>query len=112
MLAFQTSPQRLAHHEWHYIVERAVIASGIEERKDVRVRELGGGVDLGQEPLAVDGRGDFRVQDLDRHPPIVALVARLVNRCHAARSELALDAVAAGKGLRQTWVRMHLEGRS
>jgi len=40
----------------------------------------------------------------------MALVARLIDRGHPARSELALDAVAPAEGLRQTWVQMHLEG--
>jgi hypothetical protein len=43
-------------------------------------------------------RGELRPQDLDGDPAIVLQVQREIDGGHAARAELALDAVAVGQG--------------
>jgi hypothetical protein len=51
-----------------------------------------------------------RVQHLDRHGPVMALIVRLIDRSHPARSS-SPDAVAPGEDFVRTWVQMHLEAR-
>ena len=49
--------------------------SAIEQRQDVRVLQVGGGLDLAQEPLGADHRGELRPQHLDRDLAVVALAS-------------------------------------
>ena len=44
----------LALDERHDVEEEAVDLAGVEQREDVRVLEVGGELDLGQEPLGAD----------------------------------------------------------
>ena len=59
--------------------------------------EVGGGLDLGQEPLGADDRGQLGAQHLDRHLAVVLEVLGEVDRGHAAGAQLPLDAVAVGE---------------
>ena len=59
--------------------------------------EVGGGLDLGEEPLGADHGGQLGPQHLDRHLAVVPEVLRQVDGGHAARAELALEAVAVGQ---------------
>jgi len=68
----------------------------------VRVLEIGGGADLGQEAFGAHHGRQLGLEDLEGHLPVVAQVLRQVHRGHAALAELALDAVAAGKGRGKT----------
>ena len=54
--------------------------------------------DLGQEPFGAQCGAEIRMQDLDRDVAVVPQVVREIDRRHAARAELALDAVAVGEG--------------
>ena len=56
------------------------------------------GLDLGEEPLGADHRGELRPQHLDRDLAVVLEVLRQIHRRHAARAQLPLDAVAVGEG--------------
>ena len=60
--------------------------------------EVGGGLDLTEEPLGADDRGQFGPQHLEGHLAVVLQVLRQVHRGHAAGAELPLDAVAVGEG--------------
>ena len=60
--------------------------------------EVGGGLDLGQEPLGADHGGELGAQHLERDLAVVPEVLGEVDGGHAARAELALDAVAVGEG--------------
>ncbi len=55
-------------------------------------------LDLGQEPLGSDDRGQLRLQHLERDLPLVLDVIGEVDRGHPALAELALDAVAPLEG--------------
>ena len=55
------------------------------------------GLDLAQEPLGADHGGELGLEDLDGDLAVVLEVLGEVDRGHAARAELALDAVAVGK---------------
>ena len=62
--------------------------------------QVGGGLDLAQESLGADHGGELGAQHLDRDLAVVLEVVGEVDRGHAARAELALDAVAVGQGRR------------
>ena len=64
--------------------------------------EVGGDLDLGQEPLGAEHGGQLGAQHLERDLAVVPQVVREVDGGHAARAELALDAVAVGEGGRKT----------
>ena len=53
-----------------------------------------GDPDLGEEALAAEHRGQLGAQDLEGDVAVVLEVVREIDRRHAARAELALDAVA------------------
>src|SRR5207249_7812111 len=71
---------------------------GIVEWQDVRVGKAGGEVDLAQEALGAERRGDLRAQDLDGDGAAVPEIAREVHGGHAAVPQLALERVAGGEG--------------
>jgi hypothetical protein len=58
----------------HHVEEEAVGLAAVEQREDVGVLEVGGGLDLGEEPLGADHGGEFRAQHLDRHLAVVPQV--------------------------------------
>ena len=60
--------------------------------------EGGGGLDLLDETIGAEDRGQLRLQDLERDVAVVLLVARQVDGGHAAFAELTLDRVAAREG--------------
>jgi len=107
-LLFTPEPvaQGVALHERHDVIEvaypiRGVGDPGIEEREDVRVLEVGGDLDLLEEPFGPDQRGQLGGQDLERHPAVVPEVVRQIDRGHPTLAQFALDAVAVLDGLRQ-----------
>ena len=65
-----------------------------------------------QEPLGADDRGELGAQHLERDLAVVAQVVREVDGGHAARPELALDAVAVGQRRGQALVRVAHRGRN
>jgi len=62
------------------------------------VLQIGGGLDLGQEPFGTDHGGQLGPEDLDRHLAVVLEVLGEVHRGHAALAQLPLDAVAVCQG--------------
>ncbi len=60
--------------------------------------QVGGDLDLGQEPVAPDDGRELRMQDLDGHLAAVLQVLGEIDRGHAALTELALDAVTVTEG--------------
>jgi hypothetical protein len=97
LFAVQPVTERLPLDERHHIEDSAIRRAGIVQRQDVRMLEIGGGGDLGQEPLGPDDGGKFGAQDLDRHLAVVLEVFGQVDGGHAALAELALDAIAVGQ---------------
>ena len=57
--------------------------------------ELGGDLDLPEEPLRAEHRGQLRPEHLERHLAPVLEVVGEVDGGHAAAAELTLEAVAA-----------------
>ena len=60
--------------------------------------QIGGGLDLGQEPLGTDHGRELGAQHLDGDLTVVLDVVGEIDGGHAARAELALDPVAVGEG--------------
>ena len=98
LLAAEPVADRFPLHVRHHVEEEAVRLAAVEERQDVRVLEIGGDLDLAQEPLGADDRRQFRPEHLDGDVAVVLEVLRQVDGGHAARAELALEAVAVGEG--------------
>ena len=59
--------------------------------------QIGGELDLLQEPLRTKYRRELRVQNLYGHLAVVPDVFGQVNRRHAARAQFALDAISIGQ---------------
>src|SRR2546428_14123420 len=59
--------------------------------------QIGRDLDLGEEPLGAEHRGQLGLEDLDRDLAVVFQVLREIPRGHPASPELALDAVAVGE---------------
>ena len=96
MLAVEPLAKGLAVDHRHGEPERPVDGAGVEQRDDVRVRELGRDGDLAKEPVGANTAGDLGVHRLDRDIAVVARVVRQIHGRHAAAAELANDAVAVG----------------
>ena len=74
--------------------------------------ELGGGLDLAQEPVGAEGGRQLGPQDLERDLAVVLEVAGEVDGGHPALPELALDGVAVGEGVLQPYQLIdHRDGR-
>ena len=87
-------------HVGHDVVEEAVGFAGVDQAEDVRMLEAGGDLDLGEEAIAADDGTEFGVEDLDGDLAGVLQVFGEVDGGHAALAELALEAVAVGRGQR------------
>ena len=97
-LAVQLLADRLALDVGHHVEQERVRRSRIEERQNVRMLQRRRRLDLHQESVGAEHRGEFRLQHLDRDLAIVFQIFGEIDRSHAAGAELALDAVAARKG--------------
>ena len=60
--------------------------------------EVGRRRDLTQESLVAQRRGELGPQDLQRDLALVLEIVGQIDRGHAARAQLALEAVAVGEG--------------
>ncbi len=98
LLAAEPVAQRFALDVGHHVVERARRAARVVKREDVGVGEASRDLDLAQEALGTEDRGEVGVQHLERHGAVVLEVFGEVHRGHPARAELALDGVTVGEG--------------
>ncbi len=99
LLAVQLVAQRLALDVGHDVVEEAIGLARIEQREDVGVLQVGGGLDLLHEPVGAQHRGELGAKDLDGDLAVVLHVVGQVHRGHAAGPEFPLQGVAAGQRL-------------
>ena len=83
-----------------HLVEKRLRVAQIKERQDMRMQQIGGRLDLGQEAFTTYYGSQFRLQDLERNLPLVTYVLGQVDRSHPAFPKLMLDAVAA---LKKIW---------
>ena len=75
LLAVEPVAERLALDERHDVVEEAVGLARVEQREDVRMLQIGGELDLGEEPLGAEHRGELGVQHLERDVAVVPQVS-------------------------------------
>jgi hypothetical protein len=105
LLTAQPLAERLPLHVRHGVVEEPVLRlprlAAVEERQDVRVRQVGRDLDLAQKALAPKRRGELGVQHLQRHRPPQLPVLRQVHHRHPPTPQLALEVVAVGQRRRQ-----------
>ena len=94
-LALQPRAQRLTGDKGHHVIELALGVTRVEQGENVWMLQPRG-PDLGEEPLGAQCSAQVGVEDLDGDVAIVLEIAREVHGDHAALSELAFDAVAAG----------------
>ena len=91
LLAVQPIAQGFALDEGHHVEQEGIGDPGIEQRQDVRVLQVRGGLDLAQKPLGPDDRGQFRAQHLDRDLAMVLQILGEKDGGHAARAQLPLE---------------------
>jgi hypothetical protein len=101
VLTLEPLPQRLALDPGHHVVQKASGLTRVEEREDVGVLEVGGGLDLREEALRAEHGSQLGLQHLDGDLAVVLRVFGQVHGGHAALAERALDAVAVGEGVGQ-----------
>ncbi len=101
LLAREPSAKALALDVRHDIENEAVGLARVEQSEDVGVLQVGGGLDLGEEPLGAEDRGQLGAEHLERDLAVVAEVVGEVDGGHAALAQLALEAVAVGEGRRE-----------
>ena len=97
--------QAAALDKLHGVVVNALVAADAEDRHDVRVVQLRGGLGLDLEPLpllGVDRRGER--QHLQGNAPAQRDLLGLVDDAHAPPADLAEDAVFAQLGARRDGV--------
>jgi len=93
-LVGEVAVERLAVDELERDVVAAVRLADLEERRDVRMGEPGGGLGLAQEaPPALGVRAERRRQEFDRHFASGPAVAGEVNVSHAAGADLRDDRI-------------------
>ena len=85
--------QGLALDVGHDVVHQAVHLVGVVQRKDVRVVQPGGDLDLVQETAGADLLGQVGTQYLDRDVAVVLEVVGEEDPRHPALAQLALEAV-------------------
>jgi hypothetical protein len=90
--------QRLALDVGHDVIEESVGGARIEQREDVGVLQLGGGLDLLDEPLGTEHGRELGSQDLEGDLTVVPHVQGEIDRGHPTRAHLALDQVVAAEG--------------
>ena len=100
LLAVEPVAERFALDERHDVVEEAVGLARVEQRQDVRVLEVGRGLDLGQEALGADHGGQLGPQHLDRDLAVVPQILGQVDRGHPAGPDLVLEPVMTGQRTR------------
>ena len=95
MVPVQLVAKGLSFDVGHHVKEERVRLAGIEQWEDVRMTEVGGRLDLGQEAFGSDHGGQLRLQNLQRDLALVLEVVGQVDRGHATLTKLTLDGVAA-----------------
>ena len=96
--SFESFPKGLPFHVRHHVEEKRVRLARIEERQNMWVLQVRRRLDLGQEALGSDDRGELGLEDLQRDAAMVLEVFREKDRRHPTLAELSLDDVATLEG--------------
>ncbi len=107
LLAAQPYSKRLPVDVRHDVIEEASGLARIEEGQDVGVVQARGDLDLLQEPLRAQRRGELGPEHLDRHPAMVPEVLGRVDRRRGSLADHALDGVSIRHGFLQLIETIH-----
>jgi hypothetical protein len=105
-LAREPVAQRFALDVGHHVEDGAADTPGIEQGQDVGVLEIGGGLDLLQEPLGADERREIGAEHFDRDVAFVTDVLGEIDGGHAAGAQLALEGIAVGQRFLESFERI------
>src|SRR5688572_19030262 len=97
-LPIESAAERFSLRQRHHVVEAAVRLTGVEQREDVGMMQVGEDLDLTEKALCTERRGDIGTENLDRHVAMVLEIACEIYRGHRAASELAIDGIAVAEG--------------
>ena len=97
LLAGEPVAQALALHERHDVIRGPMDLARVDQAENMGVLQVGDGLDLAEEPLGPDHGRELGPEHLDGDLAGVPKVLGEVDRGHAPRPELALDAVAVGQ---------------
>jgi hypothetical protein len=89
---------RLAINKRHHIEEGPFGFARVVRRKDVRMGETGGDLDLAVEPIRANGGREVGVEQLDGNSAVELRVNAEVYRGHTPTPELTLYAVSVAEG--------------
>jgi len=95
--ANKPGPQALAFDEGHGEPQLASCFAGVEDGEDMRMLEPGREMDLASKPVRPESRGQFWVQNLERHGTVMLQVVRQKDCRHATAPELPLEDVAVAE---------------
>jgi hypothetical protein len=96
-LARDSCAQGFTWHKRHDLGEGVAYLAGVEDRKNVRVREMARDLDLTPKSLVAHGSRQVLMKDFDRDLPILTDVPRQIHSRHPATPDLAFDLVAGGE---------------
>jgi hypothetical protein len=103
--------ERLAFGKGHDVVEQAAGLAGVVQRKDVRVLESGGDLDLAEEPVAAERGRQLGLEHLDGDTTTVLQVLGQEDDCHAALAQGPFDAVPIAERCRELLEKIHAPPR-
>ena len=64
--------------------------------------ETRGELDLSEEPVRAESRGEIGMQNLERNQALMLCILREIYSCHSTASKLAVDGVILGKCIPDT----------
>ena len=94
-LAVESVSQGLAIDARHHVVQQAIRFARVVQRENVGMLQMGGDVDLLEEPFGPERRRQVGAKQLEGHQPPMLEVLGEVDCGHPAAPELAVDGVAA-----------------
>ena len=92
-LSRQPILQRLSLHVRHHEVQESIRLAGVDQSEDARVGETGHDLDFAKESFVTHRSRQLRVQDLERHLPVVLQVHDQVHRGHATAANFPFNRV-------------------
>jgi hypothetical protein len=90
--------QRFSFDVRHDVIQQVARGAGVVQGQDVGVVELGGDLDLAEEPFRAQSRGDLVAQHLNGDSAVVSWVAGQEYHRHPAAAELPLERVTVRQG--------------
>src|SRR6185503_247188 len=89
--------ERFAAYVRKDVVGYAVALARVEQSDNARMIEAGGHLDLAQKTLRLYRSRRARSENLERNVTLMPQVASEIHRCHPARADLSLDAIATSE---------------